>query len=90
MERFDHFMEPYNYDLGYFINEVNRVVPVGENPFAPKELPMSPVWTPKEVVERVGLQRSGCQDAWQAQSTRKVSASGVGFGGCNLVSGKWR
>jgi hypothetical protein len=71
MERLDRFMETYNYDLGYFNNEANRVVPVGENPFAPIVLPMSPVWIPKEVVERVGLLRSGCQDAWQAQSARK-------------------
>ena len=32
-----------DYDLGFFDNEVNRVEPVGENPFAPKVLPMSPV-----------------------------------------------
>lgn len=33
------FME---YDLGFFDREENRVQPVGENPFAPKVLPMSP------------------------------------------------
>ena len=33
------FME---YDLGFFDRTVNRVEPVGENPFAPKLLPMSP------------------------------------------------
>ena len=32
-----------DYDLGFFDQEVNRVEPVGENPFAPKLLPMSPV-----------------------------------------------
>jgi len=32
-----------DYDLGFFDKEVNRVEPVGENPFAPKVLPMSPV-----------------------------------------------
>jgi hypothetical protein len=32
-----------DYDLGFFDNEVNRVEPVSENPFAPKVLPMSPV-----------------------------------------------
>jgi len=32
-----------DYDLGFFDNDVNRVEPVGENPFAPKVLPMSPV-----------------------------------------------
>jgi putative transposase len=32
-----------DYDLGFFDNEVDRVEPVGENPFAPKVLPMSPV-----------------------------------------------
>ena len=31
------------YDLGFFEKEVNRVEPAGENPFAPKVLPMSPV-----------------------------------------------
>lgn len=31
-----------DYDLGFFDNEVDRVEPVGENPFAPKVLPMSP------------------------------------------------
>jgi len=31
------------YDFGFFDKEVNRVEPVGENPFAPKVLPMSPV-----------------------------------------------
>jgi hypothetical protein len=30
---------------GFFDSEVNRVEPVGENPFAPKVLPMSPVWS---------------------------------------------
>lgn len=33
------FME---YDLGFFDQEENRVQPVGENPFAPKVLPMHP------------------------------------------------
>ena len=41
-----------DYDLGFFDNEVNRVEPVGENPFAQKcspclryeLLPMSPGW----------------------------------------------
>jgi len=32
-----------DYDLGFFDKDVNRVEPVGENPFAPKVLPMSPV-----------------------------------------------
>ena len=32
-----------DYDLGFFDKEVNRVEPAGENPFAPKVLPMSPV-----------------------------------------------
>ena len=32
-----------DYDLGFFDTEVNRVEPAGENPFAPKVLPMSPV-----------------------------------------------
>ena len=36
-----------DYDLGFFDNEVNRVEPAGENPFAPKVLPMSPEWTGK-------------------------------------------
>jgi putative transposase len=31
------------YDLGFFDKEVNRVEPAGENPFAPKVLPMSPI-----------------------------------------------
>jgi len=31
-----------DYDLGFFDQEENRVQPVGENPFAPKVLPMSP------------------------------------------------
>ena len=31
-----------DYDLGFFDNEVNRVEPVGENPFALKVLPMCP------------------------------------------------
>ena len=31
-----------DYDLGFFDKEVDRVEPVGENPFAPKVLPMSP------------------------------------------------
>jgi transposase InsO family protein len=31
------------FDLGFFDKEVNRVEPAGENPFAPKVLPMSPV-----------------------------------------------
>ena len=30
-----------DYDLGFFDRTVNRVEPVGENPFAPKVLPMS-------------------------------------------------
>ena len=30
-----------HYDLGFFDNEENRVEPVGDNPFAPKVLPMS-------------------------------------------------
>lgn len=34
------FME---YDIGFFDEEENRVEPVGENPFAPKVLPMSSV-----------------------------------------------
>jgi hypothetical protein len=29
------------YDSGFFDQEENRVEPVGENPFAPKVLPMS-------------------------------------------------
>ena len=32
-----------DYDLGFFDKDVNRVEPAGENPFAPKVLPMSPV-----------------------------------------------
>ena len=31
-----------NYDLGFFDRELNKVEPVGNNPFAPKVLPMSP------------------------------------------------
>lgn len=31
-----------HYDLGFFDQDENRVEPVGENPFAPKVLPMSP------------------------------------------------
>ena len=31
-----------DYDLGFFDNELDRVEPVGENPFAPKVLPISP------------------------------------------------
>jgi transposase InsO family protein len=31
-----------DYDLGFFDEEDNRVEPVGQNPFAPKLLPMSP------------------------------------------------
>jgi len=31
-----------DYDLRFFDNEVDRVEPVGENPFAPKVLPMCP------------------------------------------------
>jgi len=31
-----------DYDLGFFDKDVNRVEPVGENPFTPKVLPMSP------------------------------------------------
>ena len=34
-----------DYDLGFFDTDLDRVEPVGENPFAPKVLPMSPVWT---------------------------------------------
>jgi hypothetical protein len=30
-----------DYDLGFFDQVENRVEPVGENPFAPKVLPMS-------------------------------------------------
>jgi hypothetical protein len=36
-----------DYDLGFFDNKENRVEPMGENPFAPKVLPMSPVKTPE-------------------------------------------
>jgi hypothetical protein len=32
-----------DYDLRFFDKDVNRVEPVGENPFAPKVLPMCPV-----------------------------------------------
>ena len=32
-----------DYALGFFDNEVDRVAPVGKNPFAPKVLPRSPV-----------------------------------------------
>jgi len=32
-----------DYDIGFFDEEQNRVEPMGENPFAPKVLPMSPV-----------------------------------------------
>ena len=35
---------------------VNRVEPVGENPFAPKVLPMSPEWTGGYVAERGGFE----------------------------------
>ena len=31
-----------HYDLGFFDEADNRVEPVGNNPFAPKLLPMSP------------------------------------------------
>jgi putative transposase len=31
-----------DYDLGFFDEEDNRVEPVGQNPFAPELLPMSP------------------------------------------------
>jgi hypothetical protein len=31
-----------DYDLGIFDRELNKVEPVGENPFAPKVLPMLP------------------------------------------------
>ena len=34
-----------DYDSGFFDEDVNRDEPVGENPFTPKVLPMSPVWT---------------------------------------------
>ena len=30
------------YDLGFFDRELNKVEPVGRNPFAPKVLPMLP------------------------------------------------
>jgi len=30
-----------DFDLGFFNNTENRVEPMGENPFAPKVLPMS-------------------------------------------------
>ena len=30
-----------DYDLGFFDQDVNKVEPVGDNPFAPKLLPMS-------------------------------------------------
>ena len=33
-----------HYDLGYFDDETCRLEPI-ENPFNPKVLPMSPVWT---------------------------------------------
>ena len=29
-----------DYDLGFFDRELNKVEPVGKNPFAPKVLPM--------------------------------------------------
>ena len=32
-----------HYDLGFFDEEANRVEPVGNKPFAPELLPMSPV-----------------------------------------------
>ena len=32
--------------LGSFDKEVDRIEPVGENPFASKVLPMCPEWTP--------------------------------------------
>ena len=32
-----------SYDLGFFDHVENRVEPVGQNPFAQKVLPMSPV-----------------------------------------------
>ncbi|KAA1189431.1 hypothetical protein F0M18_13795 [Pseudohalioglobus sediminis] len=31
-----------DYDLGFFDRELNKVEPVGKNPFAPKVLPMLP------------------------------------------------
>jgi hypothetical protein len=34
-----------DYDLGCSNKDVNRVEPVGENPFAPKVLPMCSEWT---------------------------------------------
>jgi len=34
-----------DYDLGFFDKEVDRVELAGENPFAPKVLPMCPEWT---------------------------------------------
>ncbi len=44
-------------DLGpFFDNDVNRVEPVGENPFAPKVLPMSPVWTLSWLERETGIE----------------------------------
>jgi hypothetical protein len=55
-----------DYDLGFFDKDVNRVEPVGEDPFAPKVLPMCPVWTQEELVGARGFEpptlrsRIGC------------------------------
>ena len=45
-----------DYDLGFFDKDVNRVEPVGENPFTPKVLPMSPEWALRYLVSRVGFE----------------------------------
>jgi hypothetical protein len=45
-----------DYDLGFLDDEVNRVQPVGENPFAPRVLPMCPEWTLKDMAERGGFE----------------------------------
>ncbi len=45
-----------DHDLEFFDNEVNRGEPVGENPFAPKVLPMCPEWTKGDLVGATGFE----------------------------------
>ena len=45
-----------NYDLGFFDQTEDRVEPVGENPFAPKVLPMCPERTAGKLVGPAGLE----------------------------------
>ena len=44
MKRFEEawLVSFMNYDLGFFDRELNKVQPVGKNPFAQKMLPMLP------------------------------------------------